>query len=950
MIEKLAKAIKRSNKKKNVNVTLGLIIGFLLSSGTIYGYTTDGKDIFIKESKEYNNDTTLKHDGGQLISTWNGASSNSITLDAGEHNLTLIHKTDTPYIIKDLVGIENVKSLYSSVIADRGNLTIKAKKIALNSEIFVKDISPIDDTSIEGSSLRNGITVIGDTTTDNETKAVLEAEEININVKGNGILSGIALFGNISFNAKAEIKATNFILNVEAKDFAQGIDIARGTVNIVSKNTKIFAKTEENSNSYRAEGIGIIGGYLNLQSEDVYIDAYGAKNVLTTLGTSRVSGISTYNTSSRVNIESTKNIIIKAKSEVDITKEGSFVEAFGIMNGGEVNINSNNLIIDTECANGIAHSIATSGGTTIINSKNTILRTAGKSQFPSEEVSPFSELRTAGISTMFNGITEINGGLEMYQIGKKEDILSIRATAKGIVTINKNNENVAVKINDKMLADGGTINLNLNGANSYFRGQASIVAYNDNIPPSFPSDEFNGLVGNINLGISNEAVWKNEGDSKITNLTFNNGIIDMTYESGKQTIEIDKISGNNGRIVMDISPDDANQKGNKTDYIKISDGGNQTHYIETGEKSILALKDYDFTNNILIGEAAKDVILKGNYFANIENIYEYNLDLESQEKGSTNNNWYVTGMKEREGTVIEGVMDDLSLHYMNAGLARMEADTLHKRLGDIRDLKEGAGAWARVTSGQMESHKDGYFKNDYTMIQAGIDKSEPSETGIWTTGLAVQRREGKADFRNGDGKNGSMGIALYKSWVGNDNQYLDLVGKYSHLKNEYKTYNVKNEKMEAKYHTNAGTLSLEYGKRLSKEKWYVQPHAQMTYTWIEGKNYLTTSSIRAEQKDINSLIGKAGIYAGYDFGRSSHFVKAGVLHEFMGDYGVTIKGADASVTKNVDGKDSWIEIGIGGDIKVGKTDSMNVYYELEKTFGGDFETNWQATLGMRYKF
>ena len=944
MIEKLAKAIKRSNKKKNVNVTLGLIIGFLLSSGTIYGDTTDGKDIFIK----YNEDTTLECEGGQLISTGYGAPSSSITLDAGEHNLTLIHKTDTPYLINKDSQPDPNNILYSSVIADRGNLTIKAKKIALNSEIFVEDISPIDDISIEGSSLRNGITVIGDTTIGNETKAVLEAEEININVKGNGILSGIALFGNISFNAKAEIKATNFILNVEAKDFAQGIDIARGTVNIVSKNTKIFAKTEENSNSYRAEGIGIIGGDLNLQSEDVYIDAYGAKNVLTTLGTSRVSGISTYNTSSRVNIESTKNIIIKAKSEVDITKEGSFVEAFGIMNGGEVNINSNNLIIDTECANGIAHSIATSGGTTIINSENTILRTAGKSQFLSEEISPFSELRTAGIMTNLKGVVEINGRLEMYQVGKKEDILSIYSSEGGEVKINKDNKNVAVRINDKMLAEGGTINLNLNGAESYFRGQAAIGIYSNNHPDGSPSDE--AKVGKINLGISNGAIWQNEGDSKITNLTFNNGIIDMTYESGKQTIEIDKISGNNGRIVMDIFPDDASQKGNKTDYIIINAGENQTHHIETREKSILALKDYDFTNNILIGEAAKDVILKGNYFTNIENIYEYNLDLESKEKDLTNNNWYVTGMKEREGTVIEGVMDDLFLHYMNAGLARMEADTLHKRLGDIRDLKEGAGAWARVTSGQMESHKDGYFKNDYTMIQAGIDKSETSETGIWTTGFAVQRREGKADFRNGDGKNGSIGIALYKSWVGNDSQYLDLVGKYSHLKNEYKTYNVKNEKMEAKYHTNAGTLSLEYGKRLSKEKWYVQPHAQMTYTWIEGKNYLTTSGIRAEQKDINSLIGKAGIYAGYDFGRSSHFVKVGVLHEFMGDYGVTIKGADASVTKDVDGKDSWIEIGIGGDIKVGKTDSMNVYYELEKTFGGDFETNWQATLGMRYKF
>ena len=950
MIEKLAKAIKRSNKKKNVNVTLGLIIGFLLSSGTIYGDTTDGKDIFIKESKEYNNDTTLKHDGGQLISTWNGASSNSITLDAGKHNLTLIHKTDTPYLInKDSLADSN-NILYSSVIADRGDLTIKAKKIALNSEIFVKDISPIDDISIEGSSLRNGITVIGDTTIGNETKAVLEAEEININVKGNGILSGIALYQNYSplpFNTKVEIKAKDFKLNVEADGFAQGIDVTRGTVDIVSENTEIVA----NSSFYRAEGVAILYGDINFKSENIHINTYLGKSILTEGDTyvGTASGIVAYNSDAKVNIEG-KNVNISTKSE-SVFKDG--VYAVGISSCGIIKIKSDNLVIDTECVNGAAQSISTMQGIeTIINSKNTILKTTGKSTFSSNEGVLFPVVKTTGISTMFNGITEINGGLEMYQIGKKEDILSIRAAAKGIVTINKNNENVAVKINDKMLADGGTINLNLNGAESYFRGQASIVAYNDNIPPSFPSDEFNGLVGNINLGISNGAIWQNEGDSKITNLTFNNGIIDMTYESGKQTIEIDKISGNNGRIVMDISPDDANQKGNKTDYIKISDGGKQTHYIETGEKSILALKDYDFTNNILIGEAAKDVTLKGNYFANIENIYEYNLDLESQ-KDATNsnkNNWYVTGIREREGTVIEGVMDDLSLHYMNAGLARMEADTLHKRLGDIRDLKEGAGAWARVTSGQMESHKDGYFKNDYTMIQAGIDKSEPSETGIWTTGLAVQRREGKADFRNGDGKNRSMGIALYKSWVGNDNQYLDLVGKYSHLKNVYKTYNVKNEKMEAKYHTNAGTLSLEYGKRLSKEKWYVQPHAQMTYTWIEGKNYLTTSGIRAEQKDINSLIGKAGIYAGYDFGRSSHFVKAGVLHEFMGDYGVTIKGADASVTKNVDGKDSWIEIGIGGDIKVGKTDSMNVYYELEKTFGGDFETNWQATLGMRYKF
>ena len=525
MIEKLAKAIKRSNKKKNVNVTLGLIIGFLLSSGTIYGDTTDGKDIFIKESEEYNKDTTLEHEGGQLISTGYGAPSSSITLDAGEHNLTLIHKANTPYIIKDLVGIENVKSLYSSVIADRGDLTIKAKKIALNSEIFVEDISPIDDISIESSSLSSGITVIGGKNKDG--KVVLEAEEINIDVKGNGTLSGITLYEEYlasSFNVKAEIEAKDFKLNVKSKGIATGIEAIRGIMDIVSENIEIVTNSEKDinkENGIGAVGIEVKGGKVNIEAKNLSIETFSAKDTaVAEAATIRTYGIFNWDGISEIKIKS-QNININSKSEATNIGEDGIVEAIGILNGSDrdsdketMNIESENLAITTECTNGIAASISTeSYGKTIINSKNIVLNTKGKSVY----VEGFPVFKTIGISTIDHGITEINGGLEMYQIGKKEDILSIRAAAKEIVTINKNNENVAVKINDKMLADGGTINLNLNGANSYFRGQASI-------------DE-DLLESKINLGISNEAVWKNEGDSKVTNLTFNNGIIDMRVEN-----------------------------------------------------------------------------------------------------------------------------------------------------------------------------------------------------------------------------------------------------------------------------------------------------------------------------------------------------------------------------------------------------------------------------------
>lgn len=95
------------------------------------------------------------------------------------------------------------------------------------------------------------------------------------------------------------------------------------------------------------------------------------------------------------------------------------------------------------------------------------------------------------------------------------------------------------------------------------------------------------------------------------------------------------------------------------------------------------------------------------------------------------------------------------------------------------------------------------------------------------------------------------------------------------------------------------------------------------------------------------MIGRAGIYAGHDFKKSSHFVKAGVLHEFAGEYGAKITGEDTSLNKKYSGRDTWVEVGIGGQFKVGKTGTTHLYYDVEKTFGSDFETNWQASVGVR---
>ncbi|MBS5492185.1 MAG: autotransporter outer membrane beta-barrel domain-containing protein [Sutterella wadsworthensis] len=50
----------------------------------------------------------------------------------------------------------------------------------------------------------------------------------------------------------------------------------------------------------------------------------------------------------------------------------------------------------------------------------------------------------------------------------------------------------------------------------------------------------------------------------------------------------------------------------------------------------------------------------------------------------------------------------------------------------------------------------------------------------------------------------------------------------------------------------------------------------------------------------------------------------------------------------VDGKDTWIEYGFGGNFNLMK----DTYFwgDVERTSGADLDTDWRATMGVRYVF
>lgn len=602
---------------------------------------------------------------------------------------------------------------------------------------------------------------------------------------------------------------------------------------------------------------------------------------------------------------------------------------------------------------GTSTGIYSIGKDTIINIKNN----NGINKISSERgttIEVVDSSKTNLVSTNGNNYIEREKNLDENNVIKIETggelLLSAGGTNTVIGDISVKNENSLLKVETSknqfvgniLAEDKGQVTANFNGEISLLTGAISIGENNDGI---------------VNIGVTNNGRWNNTNHSSVTNLELNNGIIDLAYTNDNQDISIKNITGENGTFIMDVSTEDLNHTERKTDFINIENANKtQTHFVQIGENSINGLANYDFGNKnpdkaIWIADADENITFEGKKFESVKNVFDYTLELDSNlENNNTSangNNWYVTGVKKSDSDVTNMIEDNLSYLY-NAGLSRLELDTLHKRMGEIKNYENAYGVWFRTSAGKMKSDvSDSSFKNDYYMLQVGYDTKTVEENGDYFTGLAVSRRESDIDYSNGNGDGEDIGVALYRSYAKNDGTYIDLVGRYTYIDTEYNV-----NSMKADYDTWAGGLSLEYGKKYrdKSEKWYVIPHAQLSYTYIDGADYKTSSGVKVEQDDIDSLIGRVGIYAGKDFEKSSHYIKASFLHEFMGDYGANITGADARIHRDLSGADSWAEVGIGGNFKVGKSGTTHIYYDIERTLGSDFETQWQGTLGIRISF
>ena len=291
-------------------------------------------------------------------------------------------------------------------------------------------------------------------------------------------------------------------------------------------------------------------------------------------------------------------------------------------------------------------------------------------------------------------------------------------------------------------------------------------------------------------------------------------------------------------------------------------------------------------------------------------------------------------------------------NYKNA----IYMDRLNKRLGEARYIngEDDEGMWVRLRHDRI-GHS-GEFRSMNTMYELGYDKKQECDNGTRRVGMAIDYMRGSTSYSDiiGKGETKRYGLWLYDTWLGDKGHYADYVLKWGHLSNDFDIRDKNSlEDITGDYSNNVFSVSAEYGKKNDMgNNWYFEPQAQLQLARVTGADYTTTTqNTKVSVEGINSLIGRAGFRLGKDFGtekQSTFYIKADLLHEFLGDQTITATDATGTLREEYENRGTWYDVGFGFATQMSK--NSYAFMDFEKSFGNDNDETYQINAGMQWSF
>ena len=522
-----------------------------------------------------------------------------------------------------------------------------------------------------------------------------------------------------------------------------------------------------------------------------------------------------------------------------------------------------------------------------------------------------------------------------------EKAINIRGkvwTSGGHITVGKDSSTLQTVINGDLTAkNNGYITAFVNNAGSSFTGNTTDAHWQD------VTTRDAGNKG-IHLTLNGGSVWNDfDYDSTIQVLDTSKAKVDMQDDKFKGLF-IGTLKGDKSTFNMDI---DAGTNTNNSDRLYIAGTHTGNHYITLNNVNADGNTD-GAAGTVLV--SVKDE--QGNFFANDKegSLYwnKYTLDKQDSATDGYTKDWYLKKVEfipSKPTTSVDAVDATQRLAFANW----VEDDKLMQRMGDLRhETNNEEGVWVRVKGGKYSG--DG-FSNRHTMYQIGYDDvvKENEELKRYQ-GVAFSYDDGKNSFNRGSGKLKAKSIGFYNTDLRNKGHYLDVVFKIYDADSDFTVFDSEGKKITGAFDNTGISLSAEYGrKKYIDEHWSIEPQAQLTLGYLGGARYTTSNGIHVSQSDPNSVLGRIGCNFMYDMDeKNTVYLKANWLHQFAGNYGVTLTNGNDSLRIDNHDHDTWFEYGFGFACMTGKNNHL--YADVERSTGGSLRKNWQWNAGMFWTF
>lgn len=680
------------------------------------------------------------------------------------------------------------------------------------------------------------------------------------------------------------------IITVDNSDASASNDLDHQAVVSKTANDALKATTSITINS-RNSGIcsNAIGSKIVVSAPTISIDKVGY-----------LSGIHLDRVNAQVFVENFNNFSINATAN----GKDSWSEGNGIRvnrSGAEVNVigNPNSTVTINTGSSGLVITNSDKGKIKLSASNVYITSTGANNTAPYKGQAVASHNNTnseieilatneISITNNNNGNTSTNPGYAVYANSGSVNIGTAKDTNGNDL---KKKANIIINGDIKTVGNG-KIDLKLETYNSRLNGHIQ--------------DNSKGT----ELLLSNGATWNVTGDSFVNELNGSGG--NIVFDANAKDVHIDAGTASLNLTMKDKTADDLN------------DAAGLTTVAER-----LGVKE-EATKTI----SAKVVMAEGDVKGETTGVVTFVAPAE----GNTDTYYHgiVEEVSEKVNAKNQAISDagiGLKLHY------RYHMNDMNKRMGELRNANGEYGVWTRMVRGESEYKNT---KAQYNQYQLGYDE-KLSVDKRWTVGAAVTFSEGDSSYGYGSTEDKCTAFAIYGSKLNNDGTFVDLIARYAHLESD-----VEDKVGKGDYSTNGMSVSAEFGKRIQQGNGlWIEPQFELTYGnfdsaefQIGGKTVLVG--------DMDSLIGRVGFSLGKDIKQGNVYARASYLYDFDGETETAFtNGIDTRKFKD-DLGGGWWEVGVGANINLSK--ATYIYADVEKTFGGEVDTNWQWNLGIRYSF